>query len=138
MGVTNGNGSTARLRYSEQRSSGHTMTMSPMSPTASKASADQVRMGLPAISTSCLPPSLPKRSPVPPASMMAAVCGFLSTSPFSPCSDCAIVSMSKLSHASSGARSTSDENTGSIVLVMGSSSPPCAVPFPPRPLRPRT
>ena len=52
-----------------------------MSPTASNASADHVRMGLPAISTSCLPPSLPKRSPVPPAKMTAAVCGFSSTLP---------------------------------------------------------
>ena len=81
MGVTKGNGSIAVLRYSSWRSSGHTMTMRPMSATASNASADQVRMGLCAISTSCLPPSLPNRSPEPPARMIAAVLGFLPTLP---------------------------------------------------------
>ena len=120
MGVANEKGSTALLRYSPWRSAGQTMTMRPMSPTASKASTDQVRIGLPPISTSCLPPSLPKRSPVPPAKMMAAVFGFLSTLPSRPAKDCVSASMSS-AVARSAAASTEDENTGSTVLGMVSS-----------------
>ena len=114
----------ARDKYSCMRSSGHTMTMSPTSPTASKASADHVRMGLPAISTSCLPPSLPKRSPVPPARMMAAVWGFLSTLPCSCRSGELRASKSSSSMQKDGSRRTEGSVTGSMMFGI---NPPMAI-----------
>ena len=60
---------------------------------------------------------------------MAAVCGFLSTSPFQPVQRLRDRVDVQLSHASSGA--PDGENTGSIVLVMESSLRLALFRFPP-------
>ena len=80
-GVTRPYGSTARLRYSSQRASGHTMTILPTQGTASNACRHHDIRGLPQMGSSCLPPWRPKRSPDPPATMTAATLAFLPTTP---------------------------------------------------------
>ena len=81
IGVTKSKGSTAARLYSTWRSFGATITMCPTSSTQSNASIAHVRIGRPAICTSCLPPFTPKRSPEPPAIIMAAAAGLFPTRP---------------------------------------------------------
>ncbi len=65
-------GETAVSAYSSTRSGCVTTTSRPTSGTASNARSAHDITGSPAISSSCLPPSRPNRSPEPPATMIAA------------------------------------------------------------------
>ena len=118
----------AQLRYSAMRSSGHTTTISPTSSTASNAAIDQVSMGRPEISTSCLPPSWPKRSPEPPAKIMAAVFGLFDTLP-EKCTVLAPVSLKSRRAAASSATSTSAVGTNTGSITPNSAAPPTVLTF---------
>ena len=118
----------AQLRYSAMRSSGHTTTISPTSSTASNAAIDQVSMGRPEISTSCMPPSWPKRSPEPPAKIMAAVFGLFDTLP-EKCTVLAPVSLKSRRAAASSATSTSAVGTNTGSITPNSAAPPTVLTF---------
>ena len=71
MGVLYEYGLMARRRISARRSAGQTTTMWPTLLLRSNARMDQLISGRPATLTSCLPPGLPKRWPLPPATTTA-------------------------------------------------------------------
>ena len=72
--------STSRLT-SSRRPCGQTTTRCPTEGARSKAKMDHAMMGRPHSSTNCLPRGSPKRSPDPPATMMAQVSGPSSADP---------------------------------------------------------